>query len=357
MAGRRHRSDTSFVARLPVDVVTSSGKQEDLGMRPSVGVGRFLRYELFGATATLVLASSAYGEVVRFATWPAPGKNAGIIFAQSSGLFEERGLESIVLEGYQNTLVVLSAGEAEIAQVLCSSAVSAIGEGLRGRIIAARDQRNPIATVSLPRTNIERVSDFRGLSWGHSPGFSPERAILERLVSEANLEIEEVDFVNVDFPARLPSLLSGEIDFFSAWIGSGYPVVASAAAKVGQDLDVLRWEDFGVDIYGECYVARTDASGRVPSWVPQWLEAAREGHIYAIENPQEVGAVVLGALRDPIDPQVFWQSVSEANELLVGEGGMSTVLLIDDDKMRRTVEWSGGALDYVDSALWDGLRP
>lgn len=306
--------------------------------------------------AILVLSANvARGEsqVVRFATWPEYGKNAGLVYAQEQGFFEAYGLATQIIDGYQNSLLLLESGDADVAQVLCSSAMAAILRGLPAKIVGARDQRNPIATVSLPALNIQSPADYRGFRWGHSAGFSPEQLMLDRLSREHHFSVEEIELVNLDYSARLPALLAGEVDFVSAWLGSGYPAQLAAATAAGIRLDLLKWGDFGVDSYGECFVARVNSDGYAPDWMDNWLAAAKEGFISSLTVPSEVHGLVLSTITELGDPDVFSLAFEQGNELLVQPGAdAGTVLSMDVGRMSSTAEWAGLPVTDIDSMLF-----
>jgi len=294
---------------------------------------------------------SVFAEEVRVATWPEYGKNAGLVLAQVNGNFEKVGIDLKLIDTFQNGLVLLEGGAADAAQVFCSAAMTSIRNGMKAKIVAARDQRSPVATVSLPKSNIKVPADYAGKRWGHSAGFSPEKSMLARLLSDAGSKIDSVDLINVDFPARLPALLAGEVDFVSAWRGSGLPVVVAAARNNGQTLDVVRWDKFGVDAYGECFVVKVDENGEPPAWITRFLSAARAGYAASVKDPAAALKAV-SAMPKAGDPALLSIAVEEGNELLISEGqSISDILSVTPEGLSRTASWAGlpqgGVVDMI----------
>lgn len=225
-------------------------------------------------------------EKVVLSSWPSYGKNSGFYLAIDRGYFEDEGIQLVIQDSFQNAMLLLESGDAQLTQVLCSSALSAIEQGGDYRIVAIRDAIIPVGTISLKSEAIRTPADYEGKLWGHSESFSPELAILPALAERSSFDPDSVDIVHLEFPARLPALLNGDVDFISAWWGSGYPPQLLAARQQGIEIDFLRWSDFGIDAYGECLVARNDWLISSPVAAAGFFAAADRGFRDAIADPE-----------------------------------------------------------------------
>ena len=154
---------------------------------------------------------------VRLSTWPSHGKNAGFYLAERRGYYSDQGLTFSFVTSFQHTLIPLEAGDAEIAQVLCSDALKVINNGADYIIVGVRDAQFPVGTISLRELAIQTPEDYANRTWGHSAGFSPEMAVLPWIARQRGFDVDSVKVIHLDFPARLPALLRREVDFISAW--------------------------------------------------------------------------------------------------------------------------------------------
>ncbi|MDT1064660.1 ABC transporter substrate-binding protein [Paracoccus sp. CPCC 101403] len=305
------------------------------------------------ATIIHIMSPFVLAEEIRIATWPEYGKNAGIVVAQERGYFSDYGLHVTLIDTFQNGLILLEGGDADLAQVFCSAIIAKFKEGMAVRIIAARDQRTPVATVALPSQSIHAPEDYIGKRWGHSAGFSPERSMLEKILENKGSSIDSVDLVNLDFPARLPALLRGDVDFVSAWLGSGLPTMLQAARKNGQELSVVRWDEQGVDAYGECWAIKTNEHGNVPGWITPFLHAARKGYAYSLDNPAETLDLIRKAPKSG-DPTALELSLIQGNELLLSKSQSEAGLLsVSREGLEKTAQWAGLPTEGMEELIGD----
>ena len=279
-------------------------------------VMRSSRIWLLVAGLTLTLASAALGrESVRVATFPSYGKNAGLIWAQRAGLFGSSEIDFDLVDTRLNTIVLTEGGVAQVAQVLCSSVGLTVQTGSSYRVIAIRDQRNPIATVSLKTANIRVPADLAGKRWGYSAGFSPEQFLIEKMGELQGFDAGSIRKMNMDFSVRTAALITGKVDFISGWYGSALPPISRTITDAGLEPSVLRWEDFGADMYGECFIARADYINSHVDVLKKWIAVVRKGFQYVIDNPEE-GAL---SVRDRYGPEagndpVLFQTIKSAHD-------------------------------------------
>jgi len=275
---------------------------------------------------------------VALSSWPSYGKNSGFYLAMDRGYFSDNLVSFKLIDSFQDALLPLKTGEAEVAQVLCSEALTAIDQGARYHIIAIRDAIFPVGTISLPTSGIKSPSDYEGKIWGHSETFSPEKAILPALAKKTGFDPKTVRLIHIEFPARLPALLKGEVDFISAWWGSGYPPQLIAAYKQNVELNFIRWSDYGIDIYGECLVARNEWLETSPSTVRAFLTAATKGFEQAIADPDAaVKAVIAQNPNQAGQEEVIRLAWKQSQDLIYDEHTRNHGMFwIDKEKLSRT---------------------
>jgi ABC-type nitrate/sulfonate/bicarbonate transport system substrate-binding protein len=243
--------------------------------------------------------------------------------------------------------------QAEIAQILCSNVGLLAKAGADYKVIAVRDQKNPIAFVSLPRNKVEKPTDLQGKRWGYSAGFSPEQYLLDNVSKDFGFDSNSIVKINMDFNARLISLLDSTVDFVSAWYGSALPVFQDALTRAGQTPITMKWDDFGIDIYGECFIARSEYVAKNESTLRRWIEVATAGYEYVLQNPEDgLSAVKSRYGAESVKEPIIRQSISQSNELLQSKKN-EPMLRYSAQKLARTLKLLGSSSDDdVARFLW-----
>jgi NitT/TauT family transport system substrate-binding protein len=151
-----------------------------------------------------------------------------------------------------------------------------------------------------------------------------------------------VQITNLAFPMRWPMLASGDVDFIAAWWGSGSTVISQSAKKQNIAIDIVRWSEFGLDIYGEVFVARRDWVESNKDLVHRVLSNLERAYVSCKENPEPcVGAVLdSGAMAVP-DRELVMQGWLESSELLGSKRGERGLLGIDPERLTRSARAIG----------------
>lgn len=305
----------------------------------------------------LILVSSVVvqaADQVRFGTFPSYGKNAGLVWAKSASYFSKQDIDFSLVDSRVSTAVLLEGRNVDIAQILCSSVGDLVSNGANLEIIAVRDQRNPIAIVSLDDAGIQSPDDLSNKRWGYSASFSPEQNIFREAGRRMGFDFNTIEKISLDFSLRLPSLLNGDVDFISAWIGSVLPIYQKAIDDSGRKIRVLRWEDFGIDIYGECFIARSDWLKENANLTERWLTAAEEGFQHVLDYPEDGIEAIIGYYGlEAGDPDVIRLAVHQSNELLEHDGRQG-IFSIERDKLHDTLIMLGVTADRedLDRLIW-----
>lgn len=275
---------------------------------------------------------------VRFLAFPTPGRSAPFALAVEDGSYAARNVDFEFVGSFDSTIALLEAGEGEIAQALCSEAMSRISLGADLLIIAVRDAIFPVATVSLPESGIRTVADYADKKWGESADNDAELAVMPALADINGFDSSSIEIINLAFEAKLPALIAGEVDFVTAWYGSGYVTYLLAAESQGIDLNLIRWSEFGLDIYGQCFVARASWVNDNREGAAAFVSVTKAAYQNAIANQDRAVAATLnseifeGAEEDSV--RLGWMQSSELIEdANTAENG---VLWIDKDKLERT---------------------
>jgi NitT/TauT family transport system substrate-binding protein len=277
---------------------------------------------------------------VRMSTWPSYGKNVPFYGPASRERGESRSVKVELANTFLQVLIPLESRDVHIAQVFVTDAIRSINQGHRFVILGARDANSPIGTVALRRNGITSPAQYAGKKWGHSLGFSPERQLLKELAALSGFDGDSVKIIHMEYGVRFSALLAGQIDFMSAWWGSGYPPIMLTAERQNIELTYIRWTDFGVDVYGEVFVARRDWVEQQPELVRGFLRAASRAFLAAMADPAaavDAAAAHLG--KQGVEREIIRVGWQQSSELVWDAFGRKHgIFQIDEGKFLRTLE-------------------
>lgn len=298
-------------------------------------------YRILLLTALVACAPAQADPVeVRLSTWPSHGKNAPFYFGLAQGLFRSEGIDLKIVNTFQNTLSFLEAGQADVAQVFLADALDLIAKGRPLRVLAVRDSQCPIATVSRRGESVKSLRDYENRKWAISPSFFPEGKLLPGL-SGTLFDHTKVQFVHVEFSGRLAALLRKDVDVFSAWWGSGYPIVEAAAQAFGAELSVTKWTELGIECYGEVFVVKEEWLKNSPSVARGFLTALAASIVRARSSPDDAMASVVRAVSIPVEQRAAAIKALQQSFDTLGSGSVETALRVNKSKLERNIKLLG----------------
>jgi NitT/TauT family transport system substrate-binding protein len=196
-------------------------------------------------------------------------------------------------------------------------------------------EQTPLAVFTRRDANVHKPADLNGKKIAGKPGTAgyDTMSIL--------LKAAHAENVKIDWQALQPQLYAimtkrGEIDGTAGFLNSNIP----AAIEVGikrEDLNVLKYSDYGADLYGLALVTTKKFSDENPNTVRGVVKALNQGTKDALANPEAALAIL--KKHDPIlkmDTERLRLQIS--NELTappyVMENGLSAV---SPEKLKFTI--------------------
>jgi NitT/TauT family transport system substrate-binding protein len=216
------------------------------------------------------------------------GLHAPFFVADEKGYFDDEGLDVTIEpgQGSADALRVVASGRADVALVDAGTFVKGVSEGAEVTAIGVLLRQMPGATVVLADSEIQEPSDLAGASIGDAAQASTA-VLLPAFLAANGLDESDVTFVGMGFPARVPSLLEGQVDAIG-----GY---AQEFVAILDDVRLLSWYQYGIDSYGTTVVANNgflDPNSDVPE---RFMRAAARGLEDTFEDPQEAAELTANA--------------------------------------------------------------
>lgn len=187
--------------------------------------------------------------------WYPWSNHTGLYLAQERGYFEEEGLDvEIYVPGNpQDGLTLVGSGRDEFAISYQTDVLLARGEDIPVQSVAALVQHPLNSIMALESSGIERPSDLQGMTIG-VPGVPSDEALLSSILESDGLTMDDVEIVNVGF-TLIPPLLAGQVD---AIIGAYWVHESFLVEREGEDVSILRVEEWGVPDYYELVLVASD---------------------------------------------------------------------------------------------------
>ncbi|WP_375388012.1 ABC transporter substrate-binding protein [uncultured Amnibacterium sp.] len=280
-----------------------------------------------GASTTAPAASSSSGGALTPVKiqlqWVKQGQFAGYIEAVKQGYFTDEGLDVTLLEAAPDTVpqTVLASGKSDYAVAWVPKVLGSIEQGAGVTDVAQIFQRSGTLQVSLKKTGITSVADFKGKnigSWGYGNQFE-----LYAGMTEAGLDpAKDVKVVQQAFDEK--GLLSGDIAASQAMVYNEYAQILEtknpATGKLYQpsDLDVVNWTDDGVGMYQDALWASSDKLASDKAYQAQTvkvIKAVLKGWIYARDHVEQAATDVVAAGSKLGASHQLWQT-NEVNKLI-----------------------------------------
>ena len=225
--------------------------------------------------------------------------------ALDKGWYREEGLDVRILRGAGSgdTVKRIAAGQGDAGSADFSAIVGArANEDVAVRGIGAYYRRPPHSIFVRADSPIQTAKDLEGKSLAISVGNS-HQTLFPLFAELAGFDGESVKWVTMDATAMGPSLVSGSVDavpFFAVHEAR----INKIAQQQGTSIKVLlRFADYGLDMYSLTIFARDEMIARDPEPLRAFLRGTYRGmrYAYAPENIEEGARIVLKEVPD-LDP-------------------------------------------------------
>jgi NitT/TauT family transport system substrate-binding protein len=218
--------------------------------------------------------------------WKHQAQFAGFYMADQKGYYAEEGLKVIFLEGTPTTdfIAPVLDGSAQFSITNPDSLLTARAQGKPVRAIATIFRRNPAVLIALSSSGITQPQDFVGKTIQIGPAGVPR---LRTLMSKVGIATDQ--YRVVDSTADLTPFYSGAVDVRGVNLTN--EVLAAKAA--GYEINIIYYDDYGIHFSADTIFTSDELIASNPDLVLRFLRATLKGWTYAVENPGEVGAIVV----------------------------------------------------------------
>ncbi|HEX3505337.1 MAG TPA: ABC transporter substrate-binding protein [Xanthobacteraceae bacterium] len=233
--------------------------------------------------------------------WIIQGTHAPFFIAQKNGYFTKAGVTVDAIDagkGATNVAVSVASGAYQFGWVDLPSMIRFNAMNPSSPLIAVyiSFDDTPLAVVTRADAGIRRPADLNGKKIAGGPG-TAVHDLISVLLKAAHTPDVNVDWVNVQPQLFGPMLKRGEVDGTGGFTNSNVPAALEVGFKMS-DLFVLKYSDFGADMYGLALVTTKQFADENPDTVKGVVAALNHGTKDTIADPG--AALALMQARDPM---------------------------------------------------------
>jgi len=263
--------------------------------------GFHARFAVACALAFAVLPASAVAQAqqiknVRISLdWIVQGTHAPFFVAQEKGYFKNAGVSVDAIDagrGATNVAVSVAGGAYHFGWVDMPSLIKFNAQNPAAPLIAVyvSFDETPLAVITRKDAGIRKPADLDGKKIAGGPGTAVHDTI-SILLKAAKAEHVKINWVAVQPQLFGPMLRRGEVDGTGGFTNSNIPAALELGFKM-EDLFVIKYSDFGADLYGLALVTTKKFADDNPDTVRGVVKALNQGTKDVIADPDKALALM-----------------------------------------------------------------
>jgi NitT/TauT family transport system substrate-binding protein len=301
------------------------------------------------ALGLILLGGAARAEVSNVKItldWIIQGTHAPFFIAQEKGYFKAGGVSVDAIDagnGATNVAVKVAGGAYQFGWVDIPSMILFNAKNPSTPLIAVyvSFDTSPLAFITRKSAGIRKPADLEGKKIAGGPGTAVHdtASILFKAANAGNVK---VDWMAVQPQLFGPMFKRGEVDGTGGFTNSNIPAILEMGFTM-DDLFVLKYSDFGADMYGLALVTRKKFADENPQTTRAVVKALNQGTKDTIAEPQK--ALELLKARDPmmkmdIEKVRLDIALGLTKTANVASNGLSSVT---PQKLQQTIDAIAGA--------------
>lgn len=238
------------------------------------------------ASSCMPKASPALTPLTIQLNWTHQAQFAGLYAADQNGYYADEGLEVTLIEGGPgvDSIDRILSGADQLGIAAADVLLIARSKGKAVRAVSVDYRRNPRVFITRAESGITRPQDFVGKTISIGKGSIP---ILDTMMKRIGLQ--PGDYTTVISTPDLTDFYSDQAQVRMVFLTNEVLTVQAAGYKI----NIIYPDDYGIHHYGDVLFASDKLIAAQPELVLRFVRATLKGWTYAVENPAEIGAMVL----------------------------------------------------------------
>lgn len=218
--------------------------------------------------------------------WLHQAQFTGMYVAQEENIYKKNGLNVTFKEFKTGTNQVdqLVNGTTDIEIMSAEEFVLFASEGAPITAVAAIYQASPFAVASLTETNINSPADLQGKRMGIKGGKIEQKLFAMLLLYSVGLNENSVTFTDLGFDtSEVEDLANRTVDTVGLYRTNQRYLLEQS----GIEYNIIYPEQFGINIFNDIIVARTETVENNPDLVSRFIKATIQGWDMTVQNPED----------------------------------------------------------------------
>jgi NitT/TauT family transport system substrate-binding protein len=276
------------------------------------------------------------------------GQQSPFVLAAEAGHFARAGVNVQVDRGYGSAdgITKVAGRSYEMAFADIGALIQFNGKQIDRKVISVFQVYDaaPMVILSLKKSNITKPADLVGKQLASPPAAS-SRVMFPLLARANGLDPSTVKWLDVTPQLRETMLVQGRADAITAIITDIAGLERLGVSE--NDLNIMRFSDFGVALYGHCIVTTPEYASANPDTIKKTVKAFAEAWKAAIADPDAAIAAI--KKREPLVDE----KVERARLDLIVKHAVLTdrvrrdgLSAVDPERMKQTIEMVAKTFDF-----------
>ncbi len=278
------------------------------------------------------------GELIFNLDWVVFGRHVPYFAALEKGFYRNAGLDIKIVRGYGGADALNKIGTKVAAFALgdAGALIVARSKGQPVKMVAILYGKSPMAIYTLADRKITRPKQLEGLQIA-APSFDAPRTMFPVFAKLTGIDPTKVKWLTVDGGTKAPMLLSRKADAITEFFMST-PNLAKIAAAQSLSLNVMKWADYGFDLYSNGILVSEELIKEQPQVVRGFVKATIDGLQYTFDHPDE--AVTLFLKHNPtLDREIVRAEVEIVRELvLTADAKSNGIGWVNEKTMQSSID-------------------
>lgn len=255
---------------------------------------------LAAGTLLAALTAAQAGTPVKVTLdWAFQGPQAPFLLAAERGYFAAEGLDVTIDRGEGSGAVPprVASGAYDIGFGDINPMIRFVAEkGVPLQAVAVLYDASPLAVMALKKSGIAGPKDLAGKRLA-APETDSGRQLFPAFAKAAGIDPAAVTWQTVSPQLRETMLVQGQVDAISGFLTTGLLTLKAAGIK-DEDMVVLRYRDYGVQLYSNALITSKAFADSKPEALAGFVRAVIKAHIDAVNDPD--AAIAALKKRDPL---------------------------------------------------------
>jgi ABC-type nitrate/sulfonate/bicarbonate transport system substrate-binding protein len=262
--------------------------------------------------------------------WRHQAQFAGIYAAKELGFYKAAGLDVNIERGGpdRTPLAQVVSGKAEFGVAGADDVLVGVSEGKAIKAIAAIYQESPVIYFALKESGITTPQDFIGKRVGVRKGTGTYYTYIAML-NNLGIDRSKITEVPAD-TSEITLLLEKKVDILPGF-RTNEPKVAE---RMGYEVNIIKPEDFGIDIYADVLVTTQEVINRDYELVRMFVNATLDGWEWAVANQEAAVDITMKYVQD--STREHQQDMLEETAVLIKRSQATKIGQINFSKWNRT---------------------